>query len=71
MTIAGGDDRVRRELFENALAEAEGDDARSVSVLSMQAILQLWDAEVGEGLAASRSALERAEGSGEPHLVAG
>ena len=71
MTIAGGDDRMRRELFENALAAAEGDDTRSVSVLSMQAVLQLWDAEVGDGLAAARSALDRAERSGEPHLVAG
>jgi ATP/maltotriose-dependent transcriptional regulator MalT len=37
----------------------------------MQAILQLWDAEVGEGLSAARSALDRAERSGDPHLVAG
>jgi DNA-binding CsgD family transcriptional regulator len=69
MTIAGREDR--KEQFEQALAEAAGDDARSVAILSIRAVLQLWDVDVASGLAAARSALEKAERAGDPHLIAG
>jgi DNA-binding CsgD family transcriptional regulator len=71
MTVAGGDNRLRKELFDEALAEAAGDDARSASVLSIRSVLGLWDQEVDAGFAAARFALDKAEQSGDPRQVAG
>jgi DNA-binding CsgD family transcriptional regulator len=71
MTVAGGDNQLRKELFDEAVAEAAGDDARSVSVLSIRSVLQLWDGEVDAGLAAARFALDRAERGDDPRQVAG
>jgi DNA-binding CsgD family transcriptional regulator len=62
--------RVRGELFEEAMTEAAGDDARSAKLLELQAGLHLWNMDAGAALAAARSALEKAERSEDPRLVA-
>jgi DNA-binding CsgD family transcriptional regulator len=62
--------RVKDELVAEALAEAEGDDARSARILGLQAALCLWNTDAGGALAAARSALERAERSADQRLIA-
>jgi DNA-binding CsgD family transcriptional regulator len=65
-----GDLHVRDKLFEEALAEAAGDDVRSARILALQAGLYLWNTDAGGALVAARSALEKAERSADQRLVA-
>jgi DNA-binding CsgD family transcriptional regulator len=63
-------DLVRAELFEDAVAEAAGDDARSARILALQSGFHLWNTDARAALVAARSALEKAERSDDPRLVA-
>jgi DNA-binding CsgD family transcriptional regulator len=65
-----GDAPRRKELFGEALVQAEGDDARSARILALQAGIYLWDVDGRAALAAARAAVEKAERSGDPALVA-
>ena len=58
------------QLFEEALAEAEGDDARSARILALRSLFHLLAADVRAALADARAALERAERVGDPALLA-
>jgi ATP/maltotriose-dependent transcriptional regulator MalT len=57
-------------LCEEALAEAEGDDARSARILARLSEFRLYEADVGGALFDARAALEKAERSGDPKLIA-
>jgi len=65
-----GDRRMRRDLFEQALAAAAEDDVRSARILNSRAGLRLWDGDVPAGLADARAALESSERAGDPGLLA-
>jgi DNA-binding CsgD family transcriptional regulator len=58
------------ELCDEALAEAENDDARTARILAHRSALCLYQANVRESLVDARSALERAERVGDPTLLA-
>ena len=68
-TLAG-DRRMRRDLFDQALAAAAEDDVRSARLLNYRAGFQLWDGNVSAGLADARAALESAERAGDPAMLA-
>lgn len=68
-TLAG-DRWMRRDLFDEALGAAAGDDVRSARLLTFRAGLQLWDGDVSAGLADARAALGSAERGGDPGLLA-
>jgi DNA-binding CsgD family transcriptional regulator len=58
------------ELYETALHEAEGDDARSARILGRLATISDLGGDVRAGVAHARAALERAEQVGDPVLLA-
>ncbi len=58
------------ELCEQAIAEAAGDDVRSARILAYQSGIRLFEADVTGGLRDARAALEKAERTGDPKLVA-
>jgi DNA-binding CsgD family transcriptional regulator len=58
------------ELCDEALVEAAGDDARSARVLAFRSIVHLNAANVPAALADARAALEKAEATGDPTLLA-
>jgi hypothetical protein len=58
------------ELCEKALAEAAGDDARSARILARRSGFRLFEADVRGGLVDARAALEKAERTGDPRLLA-
>ena len=68
-TLAG-DRRMRRDLFDQALVEAAGDDVRSARLLNYRAGFRLWDGHVSAGLADARAALDSAERAGDPAPLA-
>jgi DNA-binding CsgD family transcriptional regulator len=69
MTLRGEPTKISR-LCDEALAEAAGDDARSIPILAHRMGMSLWQADVGAALASSRAALEKAERLGDPYLLA-
>ena len=58
------------ELCEQAIAEAADDDVRSARILAYQSGVRLFEADVTGGLRDARAALEKAERTGDPKLVA-
>ena len=69
MTQRGGA-RTQVELCDEALAEAEGDAARSARILALRAGTYLYEADVRAALVDTRAALEKAERAGDPALLA-
>jgi len=69
VTQSGGV-RIQAERCDEALIEAESDDARSARILAMRAGCHLLEAEAGEALDAARAAIERAERAGDPSALA-
>jgi DNA-binding CsgD family transcriptional regulator len=65
-----GDSASARRLFDQAVAEAEEDDARSASILANRSGIHLFEANVGAALADGRAALAKAERVGDPALLA-
>jgi len=65
-----GDSRTLIRLIDEALAEAEGDDVRSARILGYRTWFHLLVADVGAALADGRAALEKAERTGDPALLA-
>jgi DNA-binding CsgD family transcriptional regulator len=57
-------------LFDEALSEAADDDARSARILANRSLQKLLATDVQGALADARAALERAERTGDPSLVA-
>ncbi len=57
-------------LCEEALVEAVGDDVRSVRILAFQSAIRLFEVDVTGALVDARAALEKAERTGDPKLVA-
>jgi ATP/maltotriose-dependent transcriptional regulator MalT len=66
---AGVDRPTMLELFEEALAEANGDDARSTRILANRSGIHLFGTSGREALADGRAALEAAERVGDPTLL--
>ncbi len=62
--------RFDARLYEEALAEAGGDDARAAGILAFGAGLRLFESDVPAALVDGRRALEKAERAGDPQLVA-
>ena len=58
------------ELCEQALTEAEGDDARSANILAYRTGLNLFETDFRLALADARAVLETAERSGDPAALA-
>ena len=58
------------ELFEEAVAEAVGDDARSARILALRSLFRLLAVDVRGALTDAHAALERAERVGDPGLLA-
>ena len=58
------------EQLNQALTEAEGDDARAVWILAQRAGMNLWLADARSALVDAREALARAERVGDPVLLA-
>ena len=58
------------ELFEEAVAEAVGDDARSTRILALRSLFRLLAVDVRGALTDAHAALERAERVGDPGLLA-
>jgi DNA-binding CsgD family transcriptional regulator len=58
------------ELCKEALAEAADDDIRSARILAYQSGIRLFEADVRGGLLDGRAALEKAERTGDPKLLA-
>ncbi len=58
------------ELFAEALAEAEGDDARSARILALRSLFRLVAMDVRGALTDAHAALESAERVGDPGLLA-
>ena len=56
--------------FDEALAEAQGDDRRSAEILGMRVGVHLWNTDVRAALEDGRAGLEKAERVGDPLLVA-
>ncbi len=63
-------DSMASDLFEEALVQASGDDARSARILALRSLFHLLAVDVRAALADARSALERAERVGDPALLA-
>jgi DNA-binding CsgD family transcriptional regulator len=57
------------ELFQSALREAEGDDARSARIMGHLALNSVLRGDVRAGLVHARAALEKAERVGDPILL--
>ena len=68
-TLRGGIEATR-ELCQEALHEAGDDDTRACRSLSHYAGFHIWAADIRGGLVAARSALARAERSGDPQMLA-
>jgi DNA-binding CsgD family transcriptional regulator len=64
------DTRAMIELYEQALTEASDDDARSARILAWQMGLRLYQADARTALADARAAVEKAERTGDPFLLA-
>jgi ATP/maltotriose-dependent transcriptional regulator MalT len=62
--------RSQIELCDEALAEAEGDDARCARILALRTGANLLQADVDAALVDARAALEKAERAGDPSLLA-
>ena len=58
------------EILDEALAEAEGDDARSVRILAFKSLTDLLAGNGRAALVQARAALEKAERVGDPVLLA-
>jgi DNA-binding CsgD family transcriptional regulator len=58
------------ELLSEALAEAEGDDARLAGILAFRGLFHLLSADARAALVDARAALEKAELVGDPTLLA-
>ena len=58
------------ELCDEALAEADDDDARTARILAHRSALRLYEADIRGSLVDGRAALERAERVGDPTLLA-
>ncbi len=58
------------DLYDEALVEAEGDDARSARILGLRSVVRLNEANISAALADARAALEKAERTGDPTLLA-
>jgi DNA-binding CsgD family transcriptional regulator len=69
VTQSGGA-RVQLERCNEALIEAEGDDIRSARILSMRSGCHLLGADARAALVDVRAALEKAERTGDPALLA-
>jgi DNA-binding CsgD family transcriptional regulator len=69
MTLKGGIETTK-ELCREALHEAGDDDTRAVPILVHYAGVHIWAADIHAGLVAARSALARAERSGDPQMLA-
>lgn len=61
---------MSKRLCREALHEAGDDDTRAVPILVHYAGFHIWAADVRGGLTAARSALARAEDSGDPQMLA-
>jgi DNA-binding CsgD family transcriptional regulator len=57
-------------LFDEALTEAGGDDARSARILASRSLQQLLATDVPQALADARASLGRADRTGDPNLIA-
>ena len=57
-------------LLDDALAEAEGDDARSAQILAYRALYRMIGAQVSAAIADGRAALDKAEQAGDSTLLA-
>ena len=64
------DTRAMMELYERALVEAADDDARSARILAWQMGLRLYQADARSALTDARAAVEKAERTGDPFLLA-
>jgi DNA-binding CsgD family transcriptional regulator len=58
-------------LYDEALAEAEGDDTRCARILSDRGYMRVYQADISGAVADCRAALENAERVGDPVLLAG
>jgi DNA-binding CsgD family transcriptional regulator len=68
-TLRGGNEAMK-ELCQEALREAGDDDRRAVPILVHYAGFHIWAADIRAGLVTARSALARAERSGDPQMLA-
>ena len=66
----GADHSTSVQLCDEALSEAEGDDVRSARILGLRSWILLFKADVRAAVVDARAALERAERTGDPALVA-
>jgi hypothetical protein len=58
------------ELCDEGLAHASGDDARAARILALRTWARLFDLDIRAALQGARAALELAERTGDPHLLA-
>jgi DNA-binding CsgD family transcriptional regulator len=65
-----GDPPTTNKLFDEALAQAAGDDARAARILGYRSLFRLLAADVHAALLDARAALEKAERVGDPALLA-
>jgi hypothetical protein len=65
-----GDSSTLADLYDQALVEAVGDDARTARILAFRAWVRMLAADNVTALADARAALENAERVGDPGLVA-
>jgi ATP/maltotriose-dependent transcriptional regulator MalT len=68
--IMRGDRPAMLALFEEALVDAEGDDARTARILANRSGMHLFGADIRAALRDGRAALETAERVGDPALLA-
>jgi DNA-binding CsgD family transcriptional regulator len=68
--MIGADTPTQLELLAEALAEAEGDDARCARILSWRGLTRLLEPDIDAALADTRAALETAERVGDPAEIA-
>jgi DNA-binding CsgD family transcriptional regulator len=64
------DTRAMIELYEQALVEASDDDARSARILAWQMGIRLYQADARSALTDARAAVEKAERTRDPFLLA-
>ncbi|PWU25454.1 MAG: hypothetical protein C5B48_01235 [Candidatus Rokuibacteriota bacterium] len=65
-----GTSRALIELLDEAVAEAADDDVRQVRILGYRGWVHVFLAEIDAALSDARTALEKAEGVGDPALIA-